>query len=454
MATKSIFDCESLDAHSDEPKRQQITYDDDLFGFGYEMVDEVDASPKNVSISVTFAQDAVNGRKNGKRKARVMSEFERGRLFKVAKTNVPSIKVSTNGSSRRTVETESPSKDYKLLREIGCGTYGKVYKAVWNSTKEVIAIKRLICKLNVPHAKENLAFHKREYDNLHELQKCDNIVTLLSGREDQITEDDLQVDLLFEYCPYDLRKIISNTRIIFTFSEIKAFLRQMLLGLDYMHSKSIMHRDFKTENILLTVDGVVKIADFGLSRKFTDSGDSLEKERYTPCVVTQWYRCPELLLHDTKYNESVDMWSLGCVMGEFWNRNPILPGENELGQIKLISKLCGTISPNDWPNLVNLRGFQQIGQLPNDTRKTRTYLKNKPPILTHDQANDFFDKLMRCNPEKRLSACNALNDNFFYKFPLPSKSLKDFMKRILPILCAAKDPTKSKIANPVFSYVY
>ena len=86
---------------------------------------------------------------------------------------------------------------------------------------------------------EKLAFHKREYDNLLELQKCDNIVTLLSGREEQITADDLQVDLLFEYCPYDLKKIISNSRIHFTFSEIKGFLRQMLLGLDYMHSKSV-----------------------------------------------------------------------------------------------------------------------------------------------------------------------------------------------------------------------
>lgn len=215
-----------------------------------------------------------------------------------------------------------------------------------------------------------------------------------------------------------------------------------------------MHRDFKTENILLTVNGVVKIADFGLSRKFTDATAALEKPKYSPNVVTQWYRAPEILFDDTQYNESIDIWGVGCVMGEFWNRQPILPGENQLNQIKLISKLCGSLSPDDWPNIVNLKGFKQFDQLPNDCRKTRTYLKNKKPILTHDQANDFFDKLMRCNPEKRLTTCSALNDHFFYKPPLPSKCLKEFMKRIVPILYAAKDSTKSTVANPVFSYVY
>lgn len=84
-----------------------------------------------------------------------------------------------------------------------------------------------------------MAFHKREYENLHELQKCENIVKLLNGRENQISKDELRVDLLFEYCPHDLKKIISNPRITFQFNEIKAFLRQMLLGLDFMHSKLV-----------------------------------------------------------------------------------------------------------------------------------------------------------------------------------------------------------------------
>lgn len=154
MATKSIFDLESVDTRS-EPKRQQITYDDDCFEFGCAKEgDEVDAAPKNVSISVSFDPNEVNGRKNGKRKART-AELDRERAFKVAKTNG-----GTNGANRRDVEPETPSEQYELIREIGCGTYGKVYKARWNSTKEIIAIKRFKCKLNV----QNVVIFNRQLD--------------------------------------------------------------------------------------------------------------------------------------------------------------------------------------------------------------------------------------------------------------------------------------------------
>lgn len=190
-----------------------------------------------------------------------------------------------------------------------------------------------------------------------------------------------------------------------------------------------MHRDFKTENILLTFDGVVKIADFGLSRKISDPDASLEKEKFTPNMCTQWYRAPEILLGDRQYNESVDMWSLACILGEFWYRRPILPGENEIHQIKVISSLCGSLKPETWPNIVNLKLYQQISNFPKHARCTRSFLKCKLPKVSDEHANDFFDKMLQCNPQKRLSACKALNDNFFFKHPLPARSLKPFMDR-------------------------
>lgn len=84
-----------------------------------------------------------------------------------------------------------------------------------------------------------LNFIKREYDNLLEMQDCANIVRLMKGREYQVSKDELRIDLLFEYCPHDLQKLIANKNIIFQLSEIKAFLRQILNGLNGMHSKMV-----------------------------------------------------------------------------------------------------------------------------------------------------------------------------------------------------------------------
>lgn len=74
---------------------------------------------------------------------------------------------------------------------------------------------------------------------------------------------------------------------------------------------------------------------------------------YTSCVVTLWYRSPELLLGERNYGPSVDLWGVGCIMAEMWTRFPIFPGNTEQTQLKLISELCGSITPNVWPRVVD-----------------------------------------------------------------------------------------------------
>lgn len=265
MATKSIFDCESFDAPQ-EPTRQLISYDEDLFTFESETgIDEIDSAPTNlVSISVKIENNGIP--KNGKRKGQSMAGPSNGRIFKKPKLDVMNIKVSTNGRYREVVESNSKSDEYTPLGLIGSGTYGKVYEARWNVTGETIAVKRLMCKLHTPdtvgshipwknialipkcnifhviHLQDKLLeFVKREYDNLMEMRECPYIVQLLKGCEQQVAKHDLQVDLLFELCPYNLKKIIETPTIMFRLNEIKAFLRQMLIGLEHMHSKSVRH---------------------------------------------------------------------------------------------------------------------------------------------------------------------------------------------------------------------
>lgn len=140
MATKSIFDCDELNERN-VPAREQITYDDDLFAFGIDATDEVDKVPQNVSISTKLTQ-------NGKRKAN-HSNVENGRIFKAAKLN---IQVTANGGTRKATKTHERNDEYDLGKEIGSGTYGRVYKAKLHGSNEVIAIKRMTCKLNTENS--------------------------------------------------------------------------------------------------------------------------------------------------------------------------------------------------------------------------------------------------------------------------------------------------------------
>lgn len=185
----------------------------------------------------------------------------------------------------------------------------------------------------------------------------------------------------------------------------------------------ILHRDIKTENILLTADGRLKIADFGLSRAVIDN---LDQRTYTVNVVTLWYRAPELLLGDTGYNSAVDLWSAGCVMAEFWTRAPIMQGKSEREQIEMISRMCGTINTTVWPDVGKLQLFRTLRMKSGHQCKAREFLFERSES---NDGSDLFKSLLTLDPKKRISAFIAQNHDFFWMDPLPS-DLKEFMANI------------------------
>jgi serine/threonine protein kinase len=95
---------------------------------------------------------------------------------------------------------------------------------------------------------------------------------------------------------------------------------------------------------LIAEDGSLKLADFGLARSFGSP-----KPNYTVRVATTWYRAPELLYGASTYGTAIDIWSVGCIFGEFLSREPMFPGKSELDQLNKIFTKLGTPSEATWP---------------------------------------------------------------------------------------------------------
>lgn len=119
------------------------------------------------------------------------------------------------------------------------------------------------------------------------------------------------------YMDHDLSGMLDNPSIKFTEPQIKCYLLQLLEGLKYLHENKILHRDMKAANLLISNQGILQIADFGLARLYDEPppekgcGGGAGRRDYTSLVVTRWYRPPELLLHLKKYTTAIDMWGVG-----------------------------------------------------------------------------------------------------------------------------------------------
>ena len=125
---------------------------------------------------------------------------------------------------------------------------------------------------------------------------------------------------------------------------IKSFLYQLLKGVAYCHSKLVLHRDLKPQNLLISRQGQLKIADFGLARPF-----GVPVRSYSPEVVTLWYRSPDVLLGSKYYSTSIDMWSIGCIFAEMVTGRPLASGNTSVDQFMKILKVLGNPNSTDWP---------------------------------------------------------------------------------------------------------
>ncbi|KAF7838194.1 Cyclin-dependent kinase G-2 [Senna tora] len=163
-------------------------------------------------------------------------------------------------------------------------------------------------------------------------------------------------------------------------------------------------------------EGELKICDFGLSRQY---GSPLKP--YTPVVVTLWYRAPELLLGAKEYSTAIDMWSVGCIMAELVAKVPLFMGKSEVEQINKIFQTLGTPDEKVWPGLTQLPGSK--GRF---VKQPYNLLRKKFPVASFtgspflsELGFDLLSKLLTYDPEKRITAEDALLHDWFHEDPLP-----------------------------------
>ena len=133
-------------------------------------------------------------------------------------------------------------------------------------------------------------------------------------------------------------------------------------------------------------------------------------------MVTLWYRPPELLLGEQQYGWAIDIWGVGCIMAEMWTRVPILQGDSEQRQLKLISQLCGSINAQVWPKVESLPKFALIDLKSVYPRNLKNGLRR---YIQDPLAIDLVDKILVLDPARRMNATDALDHDFFWSDPMP-----------------------------------
>uniref|UniRef100_A0AC35U419 Mitogen-activated protein kinase n=1 Tax=Rhabditophanes sp. KR3021 TaxID=114890 RepID=A0AC35U419_9BILA len=293
---------------------------------------------------------------------------------------------------------------YQNLTPIGTGAYGCVCAAECTKTGIKYAIKKITRPFDSAiHAKRT----HREV-RLLRLMNHENVI----GLHDVFTSS-TQLQTFISFFRYlvtllmgaDLSDILKIQRL--SDDHIQFLVYQILRALKYIHSAGIIHRDLKPSNIAVNEDCELRILDFGLARH--------AEMEMTGYVATRWYRAPEIMLNWMHYSQTVDMWSVGCIMAELLTGKTLFPGTDHIDQLQRIMYIVG--APTD-EFLDKISSEEAKSYIRNMKRMERKDFKQLFPDAK-PQAIDFLEKVLNLDPDYRLTAEQALAHDYFSDYHDP-----------------------------------
>jgi cell division cycle 2-like protein len=301
---------------------------------------------------------------------------------------------------------------YEKEKKINEGTYGTVFVGRDKQTREIVAIKKMkrtMSRSGFPY------YMLREILFLFRL----NHPNIVEGRAMVIEEkyETITFFIVMEFISTDMLSLVKYQASIprenrIRLSQVKNVMIQLLSALAHMHDQGLMHRDLKLANLLLTREGVLKVADLGSIR---DIGRTSLK--LTTQIVTLWYRAPELLMGGTEYTHSIDLWSVGCLFVELLTLKPLFPGNSEIETMYRIFKILGRPNEDIWNRRFSFLPLasqlnDHLARFPNHST-----LKEMLSFLS-PAGHNFLTSVLSYDPASRISAKEALNHPFWYEKPV------------------------------------
>lgn len=316
--------------------------------------------------------------------------------------------------------------DYARNEHLYGGPNSDVYRAKDNKTGKTVVLKFLKTRQSDPIVPKVIF---REITVLKNLNH-ENIVKLY---EVATAGSFHNLCLVLEHAPHPLSKFIHSLYGGEPMPEdqAKCAAKHLLRGLRYLHKNNIAHRDIKVENLMVSEEGILKIIDFGLSRRC-----SPQNKAKSPQVATRWYKSPEILLESPTHGPEVDLWAAGCVIVELLTNQILFKGESDLQQINLIVDVLGKPLPNIWPDVVRCRVYSSQIRL-KDQPFNR--LNGRLGHLKCGPAIPMLERLFVYDPAKRATADECLNDDWFQKAPLPARKI-DLVPDQLPYMTLPQIP--------------